>query len=351
MVAAQTIPFFVGTYTQAAGHVLEPAGLGIQSCYLDTTTGLISFGPVYSEIENPAWLQWRGNNLFVAYESFSGPSALYQFSVDLEQTLTLQTKADCSGTSMCHLTLLGDTVFTAAYMSGQLDSYDASDQLRHISSIQYHGNGPNKTRQEAAHAHHIAISPDGNWYYICDLGSDRIWRHKTNDAMLIEPVGIEVPAGSGPRHLVFHPTNSTAYLLAELTAELLTFQYESKTGDLVLKEQLSTLPADFQGLASAAGIVLHPSGKALYFSNRQHDSVNCYTIQSDGSPTFEQRVTSGGQEPRAMTVDPTGQWLLVANQDSHSIVSYQLDSVTGKLTGANTSYVNLGSPVCISFQE
>ncbi|MDA1074400.1 MAG: beta-propeller fold lactonase family protein, partial [Proteobacteria bacterium] len=236
------IAFFAGSYTQAAGHVPKPAGVGISACYLNTSTGQIDKGPIFAEVENPSWLEWRADDLFAVYESFSGPSTVYRFSVNSDHTLTLQAQASCSGTAVCHFSLTGSSLYTAAYASGQMDVFDAT-QLRHLRSFEYQGSGPNRARQKTAHAHQVVISPEGRWCYVCDLGSDMIWRHQAQP--LSEPVGIAVPAGIGPRHLVFHPSNGCVYLVSELTAELLTFWYSPRTGDLTLIDQVATLPEDF----------------------------------------------------------------------------------------------------------
>lgn len=354
----QTIDFFVGTYTQAADHVPNPKGEGIVACRLDITTGEVSADSEATKIENPAWLHWQNSKLYAAYESFVGESALYQFNVESNQSLSLQCQTPCSGISVCHLVTHAEKLYSAAYQSGQLDVHGVSDGLPHLDSIQYQGTGPNLSRQESAHAHHVVVSPEGRWLYVCDLGSDCIWRHDLHDAISTETstsklspaVKISAPAGSGPRHMVFHPTNNYAYLLTELSAELVTIHYDEKTGNLDFIDRCKTLPTDYEGTPSAAGIAIHPNGGSLYYSNRGHDSITCYSIDSHGMPKFSKCVSSGGLEPRAISVDPTGQWLLVANQNSNSIVTYKLNVESGALqeTLAHSQYV--GTPVCISFK-
>jgi 6-phosphogluconolactonase len=351
----QTTNFYLGTYTQAADHVPDPQGKGIVSCTLNLVTGAISTGAIYPDIENPAWLDWQGSKLYAAFESFSGPSAIYQFDVESDQTLTLQKKAPCSGTSACHITHHADNLYSAAYVSGQLDVYSTKGDLQHLTSVCYQGDGPNSSRQQSAHAHQALVSSNDRWLYICDLGSDCIWRHElehhSGTSKLGPAIKISTPAGTGPRHMVFHPDNQHAYLLTELTAELLTFQYNERTGDLKLVDRHQTLPTDYQDMPSAAAIAIHPSGRALYYSNRQYDTVSCYSIDDDGLPTLQNRVSSGGLEPRAIGVDPTGNWLLVANQNSNCIVSYKLDKNSGDLSAVIAHSEHVGTPVCVVFKK
>ena len=286
-------------------------------CTLNLETGAISTGPIYTDIENPAWLDWQDAKLYAAFESFSGPSAIYQFDVEIDQTLTLQKKVPCTGTSVCHITRYANNLYSAAYVSGQLDVFNVTGDIQHLTSMRYQGEGPNSSRQQSAHAHQVLVSSNARWLYVCDLGSDCIWRHELehdSGAGKLGPASkITTPAGTGPRHMVFHPDNQHAYLLTELTAELLTFQYNAQTGDLKLIDQCQTLPADYDGLPSAAAIAIHPSGRALYYSNRQHDAISCYLIGDDGLPRLQNRVSSGGLEPRAISVDPTGNWLLAVS--------------------------------------
>jgi 6-phosphogluconolactonase len=353
--STHTSNFYVGTYTQAADHVPEPEGKGVVSCSLNLHTGEVSTAAIYTNIENPAWLHWQDSKLYAAFESFSGPSAIYQFNVENDHSLRLEQQVYCAGISVCHLTTDENRLYSAAYTSGQLDCFDITRKLAHLSQVRYQGNGPRLSRQQTAHAHQVLVSADKRWLYVCDLGSDCIWRHslktQQGEAQLGPAVKFSTPAGTGPRHMVFHPNNQHAYLLTELTAELLTFDYHEPSGDLKLIDQRPSLPTDYAGTPSAAAIAIHPGGRALYCSNRQHDCISRYSIDDDGLPTLTGRVTSGGLEPRAICVDPTGSWLLVANQNSHSIVTYKLDRDSGQILGdiAHNKYV--GTPVCIAFKH
>ena len=152
-------------------------------------------------------------------------------------------------------------------------------------------------------------STDGKWLYVCDLGSDRIWRHKVDDIKDAPDGFTVVPGGSGPRHLAFHPKRPYAYLACEMTARLIVCQYDATTGQLEIVDDLATLPADFKGQPSAAAIRVHPGGNALYFSNRQHNSVTTFSIGDDGAPKLHSCQPSGGEEPRDINVDPTCNFL------------------------------------------
>ena len=53
----------------------------------------------------------------------------------------------------------------------------------------------------------------------------------------------QLAAGSGPRHLDWHPSAPLAYLLCELDGRLLTCAWDEGTGGLAPQHSISTLPA------------------------------------------------------------------------------------------------------------
>ncbi|HSS98577.1 MAG TPA: beta-propeller fold lactonase family protein, partial [Terriglobales bacterium] len=120
-------------------------------------------------------------------------------------------------------------------------------------------------------------------------------------------------------------------------------------GKLKELQAVSTLPKDFSGESTTAEIVVHPSGKFLYGSNRGHDSLAVFAIDPNkGTLTFVENVSVKGKEPRNFEIDPTGKRLLAANQNSDNIVEFAIDQATGKLTPTGTE-VKVPVPVCIKF--
>jgi len=114
-------------------------------------------------------------------------------------------------------------------------------------------------------------------------------------------------------------------------------------------QKISALPAGFSGKNDAAEIVIHPSGKFLYTSNRGDDSIAVFAVdKSTGNLTFVERVSSNGKTPRNFAIDPRGTRLLVANQDSGNVVEFRINSATGKLTSRG-EVAKVASPVCLVF--
>lgn len=144
--------------------------------------------------------------------------------------------------------------------------------------MKFKGRGPNSERQEAAHIHQAVLSPNGRWLYACDLGSDMVWLLDLSEEKLHVKTGIPTPAGSGPRHLIFHPNLPFVYVLCELESKLITYEIDPFTGLLEMISQTDTLPSGSTAKSAGAAIRIHPSMKALYVSNRNHDSITVYSI-------------------------------------------------------------------------
>jgi 6-phosphogluconolactonase len=156
-------------------------------------------------------------------------------------------------------------------------------------------------------------------------------------------------AGSGPRHIVFHPNGKFVFVVSELSSTATSLAYDAKKGTLKEIGTVSTLPPGFSGRNDVAEAAVHPNGKFLYASNRGHDSIAIFSIDpAKGTLTFVSHVSTGGKEPRHFAIDPTGKFLLAENQLSNNIVVFKIDPATGGLTPTG-QVVEVPSPVCITF--
>jgi len=155
--------------------------------------------------------------------------------------------------------------------------------------------------------------------------------------------------GSGPRHLTFTPDGRFVYLINELSATVVAYQYDAARGSLKELQTLSTLPDEFVGPKSGAEIAVHPNGNFLYVSNRGHDSIAVFGIDPrKGTLTDIERVSTKGKTPRNFAIDPAGTRLYAANQDSNTVVVFRIDDQTGGLTQDGKVY-EVPSPVCVLF--
>jgi 6-phosphogluconolactonase len=218
-------------------------------------------------------------------------------------------------------------------------------------TIQHKGTGPNKERQEKAHVHSTFFSPDYQYLLTPDLGMDKVMIYSFNAAqkkplaLATIPFAASSP-GSGPRHLAFHPNKKYAYLVEEMTGTVRAFNYNK--GALNAFQTIATHPADYKGQPGSADIHISPDGKFLYASNRgDENNIAIFSINpGTGKLTSVGYQPVRGAQPRNFMIDPTGKYLLVANQRTSNIEIYQRDLKTGLLQ-ATLQQVDVPNPVCL----
>ena len=211
------------------------------------------------------------------------------------------------------------------------------------------------TRQKAPHAHVIKVSPDNRFAFSADLGLDQVLIYKLDASKALlepnDPPHASVPPGAGPRHFSFHPNGKFAYVINELDCTITAFNYDKKRGALNTIETVSTLPTGqaVESHFSTAEVVVHPSGKFLYGSNRGHDTIAVFTVdQKTGKLDLIQTEPTQGNIPRNFNVDPSGKFLLAANQNTDNVVIFRIDSKTGRLTPTGQQ-IKVPMPVCVKF--
>ncbi len=187
------------------------------------------------------------------------------------------------------------------------------------------------------HAHSVVLSPDNRAAFVPHLGADLVahYRFDGNTGALTpaDPAASPTAKGAGPRHLTFAPNGRHAFVINELDATLIGYDYDAERGTLRERFCVPTLPADYDGRRWAADVRIHPNGRWLYASNRAHESVALFELDpAGGAPRLAGRVGSGGKTPRNFTLDPAGRFLFVANQDSGNLITFAIDQASGQLT-------------------
>ena len=218
--------------------------------------------------------------------------------------------------------------------------------------IKHEGSGPNRPRQVSPHVHCTFFSPDNRFLFVPDLGIDKVMIYAFDESTgkltaAKQPFAASAPS-SGPRHICFDPQNKFTYLIEELSGSVVTYKY--KNGKLKLKQRISTMPAGDTSFAGSADIHVSPDGKFLYASNRaEANSIAIFSInQKNGKLSLIGHQSTLGKTPRNFNFDPTGNFLLVANQNSDKIVVFKIDKDTGLLTDTGNS-IDVGKPVCLKW--
>ena len=220
---------------------------------------------------------------------------------------------------------------------------------------QHVGSSVNRAHQEGPHAHWIETTPDNRFAIVADLGLDEllVYRFDAKNGSLTpnDPPYAKLDPGAGPRHVAFDPNGKFAYVVNELQSTITTFAYDSTRGALEKLSTVSTLPKDFSGSNDTAEIKVHPNGKFLFASNRGHNSIALFSINSGtGAITLVDHYPTEGKTPRNFEIDPSGKFLFVANQDTNNVAVFQIDPDNGRLTFTKKT-VTVPSPVCLKFMS
>jgi 6-phosphogluconolactonase len=273
--------------------------------------------------------------------------------------LTLLNQKSSGGAGPCHVSVDANVLLVANYNGGSVKSFllETNGGIGAAGSFfQHGGSSVNTNRQASPHAHFITTDPSNRFALACDLGTDRvmIYTLDTNTAELDVRSGFStttVPPGSGARHLAFSRDGKFIHVVNEMACTVTTFAWDSEKGKLDLLETISALPPGVavQPEFTAAEILIHPSGKFVYATLRGHDSVSVFAAnERSGRLTFVQNVSAGGKVPRGLGIDPTGRWLITANQKSENVVEFKIDAATGKLSPTGQE-IKIGSPVDVKF--
>lgn len=345
---------FVGTYTGKTGSK------GIYAFDFDSSTGKLTLRGVAAATPSPSWVAIHPSGKFAYAANETGKqSTITAFSVDANSAkLTQLNQLPALGQDPCYLSFdkTGKYLFAANYSSGNVVVFPilADGRLgEHTANVTNAGKlGPNKKRQEGPHAHWVQVSPDNRFVFVADLGLDAIMSYKFDAAKGTltpnEPPFVSLAPGAGPRHVTFTPNGKYVYAVSELNNTVTAFSYNADNGTFHEFQIISTLPADFAGRNDDAEIAVHPNGKLLFASNRGHDTIAVFSIDSKtGNLARVGDFPTRGKEPRHFTVDPTGQYLLAENQNSNTIVIFRIDP-TGPLTKVS-EVTDVASPVCLTF--
>ena len=246
----------------------------------------------------------------------------------------------------------GKNVLVANYTDGSVAALPIADdgQLKDPSSVHKHeGSSVNASRQEGPHAHSINLSPDDRFAFCADLGIDQVVVYRFNTATgQLEKSGLApVAPGAGPRHFTFHPSGDYAYDINELGNTVVAFSYDKENGVLTEIQTIKTLPDDYTEASYTAEVLIDPTGRFLYGSNRGHESIVVYSI-NEGKLSLIEHEPTQGKHPRNFRIDPTGRFLLVANTQSSNVVTFRINPVTGELD-ATGRVLEIPGPMCIKF--
>ncbi len=344
----------VGTYTNTGKSE------GVYYYHLDTSNGTANLISKVA-IEDPSFLTTGFNNQLIysvdeLANKLGGVTAIRfnKATGSMEKLNSVLSQGD----HPCHVTIDSKNrfVFVANYTSGSLKaikvnkdgSLDSTSQI-----IQHTGKSINTLRQEKPHVHSSVLSPDEKYLLVQDLGTDQISVYSVNYLNSSSPLStipfsvFNTTPGSGPRHLTFHPKKSIAYSVQELDGTVNVMEF--KKGKLTLLQTITMVPKNDTRKNGAADIHISSDGKFLYASNRgEFNDLVIYSINAYGKLTYVSTQSTMGKGPRNFGIDPSGNYLLIANQLSDEIIIFKRNQSTGLLTDTGNR-IKVGAPVCIKF--
>ena len=360
------VELLVGSYTQGKSQ-------GIYRLQFNSETGRITPEPLQVfKAANPSWLTLSKDQqrLFVVNENGKGQAdgvgRVSSLAIDPKTNqLTLINQVKSLGEEPTHSSLSADEryLFVANYgvhedPGGSLAVLPINDQgqLQPVTQMSSHqASRVNPERQMSAHVHSVVSSPDGKFVFANDLGADKIFVYQydpqanpEHPLVAANPPAVELPAGSGPRHLLFSKDGKHAYLTTEMSAQVFVFDYAN--GQLKQRQAVELAHGQSQEKRAAGALHASADGKFLYVSNRgKANELLVFAIDPvTGELTEVQRRSVEGDHPREFTLSPNGKFLLVANQMSNAIVVIERDAETGKL-GKTLQTLPMDAPSDVKF--
>jgi 6-phosphogluconolactonase len=349
----RTYNLLIGTYTDGKNSD------GIYIYNFNSQTGDFHFKSKVAGIENPSYLAISsdGKKVYSVNEVKEGGGVS---SFDFNSTsgeLTFLNHVSSGGNGPAYIAVDNQNkfVFAANYNTGSVSAIPLNNDgtfTANVQTIQDQGSSVH-ARQKGPHVHCTILSPDNKFLLSTDLGTDKVSifhfdpLNLTQPLTPVEPAFISIKPGSGPRHITFHPNSRFAYLINEMGGTVIVYDYNK--GNLTEKQIVNISSADFTGKVSAADIHISPDGRFLYGSNRgDANEIVIYSIKKDGQLNFVARQSTLGKAPRNFVIDPSGKFLLVANQDSNEIIFFRRDQKTGLLTDTGKK-IQVSKPVCLKF--
>ena len=365
-VFADDYQLLVGSYTAGESQ-------GIYRLNFDSATGQINPKPLQViKSENPSWLTLSRDQrrLFVVNENGPGQAdpvgRVSSYAIDPKShALSLINQVQSLGNEPTHSSLSLDAshLFVSNYSVAEdpggtlaVLPVGADGTVKPVVQMSSHpASRVNAERQMSAHVHSTVPSPDGKFVFSNDLGADKVFVYrfdpKANPELPLTPATpafVQLPAGSGPRHLLFSADGQHAWLTMEMSAQVAVFDY--RDGKLE-QTQMVDLAAG-QPVSDKAAAALHASadGKFLYVSNRgTANQLLVFAVDpATGHLKELQRRAVEGDHPREFSLDPSGKFLLIANQKSNQIVVVERDAKTG-LLGKTVQKLPMDAPSDLKF--
>ena len=319
--------FYLGTYTKRVSK-------GVYSVILNKETAQLESLTLEAAIDNPTYLSYsKSDQLLFAVgkgEEHCGISASNALTSPVEPLASY----DDQKAVPCYIRYNEKTgdVLTANYHGGfvELYHYDKEDGAFTFVDKKVHSGSSFHANQTSPHVHYTDYTPDEQWIVVCDLGIDTVFTYRRTETGLAEVAQYKTKAGSGPRHLAFHPTLLIAYLICELDATIEVLSYDKENGTFKNLDKIALTTEDQQAWGGAIHITR--DGRFLYASNRGFDALYTFSVDAtNGLLTLVQTIDSYGSVPRDFHLSNDEAYIVVGHQESDNLTLFKRDLETGEL--------------------
>lgn len=353
------------------------------------------------DVINPAFTRYHPslNVVYTCTEDIECNGQIIAYSISSDGVLTKISQIDAGGTSTCYLTIdraqrnllavnYWDSTLVVIPLSSETGEfsgpirniYDPKEGKKMLAAAKKnggcnHSNNDESTiseRQKDPHSHAIVLDRFvGTVAYVPDLGKDLVREFlydKEKGAIAMElnalPSGLSTGKPDGPRYICFHPTYEIVYIVNELSSTIAVFSVDKALlkeiaqaaknkepmekfkgrSTLRLIQSVSTIPNAFPTKMNTCGrVCVHKSGNYVIVSNRGHESIAIFRVDRKNGPRrgclrqvgfFHTR----GETPRHFQFDLSGQFIIVANQDSNTIAVFSFNISTGDIKYTGNEY-------------
>ncbi|MFC8917676.1 lactonase family protein [Streptomyces sp. NPDC057116] len=340
---------YIGSFTSGGGR-------GITVAAVDPETGAPAVRRSVGTVVNPSALALDPGTgvLYAVSDAEQGAVAAFRAGADGGLT-PLGPAVPAGGAGPTHLSVAGGRVLTANYGSGSVSSIglapDGSPSGPPV-VLAHHGSGPDPDRQRGPHAHQVLPDPDGRWVLSVDLGTDAVRVCALDAATGALRVHTEtvLRAGSGPRHLAFHPDGEVVYVLHELEPQMTVCRWDAVSGVLVALAEVAIGPE-----GAPEGERVYPSvvsvssdGRFVRAAVRGSNTILTWSVVDDPEkPQLTGSVDCGGVWPRDVVADASGRRLYVVNEWSGDVTWFDVDAESGALRRGGS--VEVPAAACLVF--
>jgi len=351
----EQIYLFIGSYTEGIPST------GIYVYEFNKHSGKLKPVSQVENLTNASFITLSSNGQFlyaITESKLHQNGNVNAFKIDsIKGVISLLNKQSSEGENPVYLSVSRSNkiVVNANYTTSSVSVYSTNNDgslNAAIQTIPFSGRSIIEERQEKAHIHAAVFSPKQDFVFFPDLGSDqiRVFRvdsTKSQPLVSVDSLNIQCIPGSGPRHFIFHPNEQFAYCIEELSGMVSAYTYSNGKLDSI---QRIFSYSKLQKSYASADIHTSPDGDFLYTSNRSEseNTLAIFSIDSiSGALKLVGHQYTFGEHPRNFVIDPSGNFLLVANQVTKNIVVFRRDLQTGLLTKLKLEITLPTSPSCL----